>query len=109
MAPHSTARRIAYLDALSQEIEKKLQRAFASPSQRRDLLQELFADIALEIDDRARDIILIRGEDAISSEGSATQKRQCFYDLLADQYVEVPESGKHILHLLIQLWSQSFA
>ncbi|CAM8919478.1 unnamed protein product [Rhodiola kirilowii] len=26
MAPHSTARRIAYLDALSQEIEKKLQR-----------------------------------------------------------------------------------
>ncbi|CAM8898675.1 unnamed protein product [Rhodiola kirilowii] len=109
MAPHSTARRIAYLDALSQEIEKKLQRAFASPSQRRDLLQELFADIALEIDDRARDIILIGGEDAISSEGSSTQKRLCFYDLLADHYVEVPENGKPILHLLVQLWSQSFA
>lgn len=28
--------------------------ALTSPSQRRDLLQELFADIALEVDDRAQ-------------------------------------------------------
>lgn len=28
--------------------------ALASPSQRRNLLQELFADVALEVDDRAR-------------------------------------------------------
>lgn len=28
--------------------------ALASPSQRRNLLQELFADIALEVDDRAK-------------------------------------------------------
>uniref|UniRef100_A0A7N0UAC9 Uncharacterized protein n=1 Tax=Kalanchoe fedtschenkoi TaxID=63787 RepID=A0A7N0UAC9_KALFE len=91
MTRHSTARSIAYLAALSQEIEKKLQRAFASPSQRRDLLQELFADIALKIDDRARDIILIREEDTISPEGSATQKWLCFYDVLADYYVDLFE------------------
>uniref|UniRef100_A0A2P2LAE1 Uncharacterized protein n=1 Tax=Rhizophora mucronata TaxID=61149 RepID=A0A2P2LAE1_RHIMU len=50
----ATPRSSAYLDALTQEIEKKLQRALASASQRRNLLQELFADIALEVDDRAR-------------------------------------------------------
>jgi len=36
-----------------------LLQAEASPSQRRNLLQELFADIALEIDDRAKGIYLI--------------------------------------------------
>ncbi|KAM1205523.1 hypothetical protein ACFX2I_006331 [Malus domestica] len=50
----SSPRSSAHLDALTQEIEKKLQRALASPSQRRNLLQELFADIALEIDERAK-------------------------------------------------------
>ncbi|KAI4334505.1 hypothetical protein L6164_019188 [Bauhinia variegata] len=52
----------ANLDAFSQAIEKKLQRncvinlllALANSSQRRNLLQELFADIALEVDDRAK-------------------------------------------------------
>lgn len=28
--------------------------ALASPTQRRDLLQQLFADVALQVDDRAR-------------------------------------------------------
>ncbi|XP_039012681.1 uncharacterized protein LOC120141984 [Hibiscus syriacus] len=94
----------AYLNALSLEIEKKLLRALASPSQRRNLLQELFADIALEVDDRAKDIILSREEDAISPAG-----RLCFYDVLADYYTRVPESRKPILDLIMQLWSQSFA
>ncbi|KAF9675326.1 hypothetical protein SADUNF_Sadunf09G0020500 [Salix dunnii] len=31
--------------------------AVASPTQRRNLLQELFADIALEVDDRARGLL----------------------------------------------------
>ncbi|XVF46492.1 hypothetical protein PTKIN_Ptkin03bG0031200 [Pterospermum kingtungense] len=99
----------AYLDALSQEIERKLQRALASSSQRRNLLQELFADIALEVDDRAKDIILSREEDAISPADYSINGRLCFYDVLADYYVLVPESGKPILDLIVQLWSQSFA
>ncbi|KAE8688874.1 hypothetical protein F3Y22_tig00110954pilonHSYRG00184 [Hibiscus syriacus] len=94
----------AYLNALSLEIEKKLLRALASPSQIRNLLQELFADIALEVDDRAQDIILNREEDAISPAG-----RLCFYDFLAGYYIQVPESGKPILDLIVQLWSQSFS
>lgn len=32
----------------------------------------------------------------------------CFYDVLADYYVQVPESGKPILDLIVKLWSQSF-
>ncbi|URE35628.1 hypothetical protein MUK42_06376 [Musa troglodytarum] len=48
-------RRSTYLAALTQEIERKLQKALISPGQRPELLQKLFADVALEIDDRARD------------------------------------------------------
>ncbi|XWS71718.1 hypothetical protein CRYUN_Cryun03dG0162500 [Craigia yunnanensis] len=99
----------AYLNALSQEIEKKLQRALASSSQRRNLLQELFADIALEVDDRAKDIILCREEYVISPAEYGTNGRLCFYDVLADYYVRVPESGNPILDLIVQLWCQSFA
>ncbi|KAL3829130.1 hypothetical protein ACJIZ3_017932 [Penstemon smallii] len=107
MRPASTARGSAYLTALTLEIEKKLQRALASASQRRNLLQELFADIALEVDDRAKDIIF-REEDAnlVADEyGSAI----CFYDVLADHFVQLPHNGKSILDLIVQLWSQSFA
>ncbi|KAH7542487.1 uncharacterized protein LOC107411126 [Ziziphus jujuba] len=103
--PHSSA----YLNALTQEIHKKLQRALASPSQRRNLLQELFADIALEVDDRAKDAILSREDDVISPADNRSDGQLCFYDVLADYYVGVPESGKAILNLIVQLWSQSFA
>ncbi|XP_048420753.1 uncharacterized protein LOC103944953 isoform X1 [Pyrus x bretschneideri] len=105
----SSPRSSAYLDALTQEIEKKLQRALASPSQRRNLLQELFADIALEIDERAKEMILSREEDAISPAEDGIEGQLCFYDVLTDHYVRVPENGKRILDLIVQLWSQSFA
>ncbi|XP_039034333.1 uncharacterized protein LOC120170463 isoform X2 [Hibiscus syriacus] len=104
----SRPRSSAYLNALSLEIEKKLQRALSSSSQRRNLLKELFADIALEIDDRAKDIILSR-EDQISSAANGVNGRLYFYDVLADYYVQVPPRGKPILDLIVQLWSQSFA
>ncbi|PPD75133.1 hypothetical protein GOBAR_DD27941 [Gossypium barbadense] len=91
----------AYLNKLSLEIEKKLQRALASPSQRRNLLQELFADIALEVDDRAKDIILSRDEDAITPAEYGANGRLCFYDVLADYYIRSPDSGKPILDLIL--------
>ncbi|KAF4358671.1 hypothetical protein CsatB_029781 [Cannabis sativa] len=105
----STPRSSAYLSALTQEIHKKLQRALASPSQRPNLLQELFADIALEVDDRARDVILRKEEDLISPADDYVDGPLCFYDVLADYYIRVLESGKSILDLIVQLWSQSFA
>ncbi|KAF7805483.1 plant/mmn10-180 protein [Senna tora] len=105
----STPRSSAYLDALSQAIHKKLQRAIASSSQRRNLLQELFADIALEVDNRAKDIIFSKDEDVISPTYDIIDGLLCFYDVLADYFVWVPESGKPILDLIVQLWSQSFA
>ncbi|XP_038894782.1 uncharacterized protein LOC120083202 isoform X2 [Benincasa hispida] len=108
MSPASTPRSSAYLTALSQKIEKKLQRALASSSQRRDVLQELFADIALEVDDRAKEIILSTEEDAIAPVEHGMNDPLCFYDVLADYYVQVPESGKPILDLIVKLWSQSF-
>ncbi|KAJ7947682.1 K-stimulated pyrophosphate-energized sodium pump protein [Quillaja saponaria] len=104
----STPGSSAYLDALSQAIEKKLQRALANSSQIRNLLQELFADIALEVDDRARDLIFSK-QDTVSSAQDGSDGQLCFFDMLADYYVWVPESGKPILDLIIQLWSQSFA
>ncbi|CAN1329352.1 hypothetical protein LINPERPRIM_LOCUS34648 [Linum perenne] len=102
-------RSCSYLDALTLEIEKKLQRAVASSSQRINVLQELFADIALEVDERAKDIILGREEDAISPLQDGYNTQLCFYNVLADYYVEAPESGKRILDLIVLLWSQSFA
>ncbi|XP_043718510.1 uncharacterized protein LOC122666561 [Telopea speciosissima] len=105
----STSTSSGYLTALTQEIEKKLQRALAYRSQRLNLLQELFADIALEVDGRARGIILLRDEDGVSPEEDGIQSHLCFYDVLADHYVRVPDRGKPILDLMVQLWSQSFA
>ncbi|XP_019052878.1 PREDICTED: uncharacterized protein LOC104594588 isoform X2 [Nelumbo nucifera] len=109
MSQASTARGSAYLTALTQEIEKKLQRALVTQSQRLNLMQELFADVALEVDVRARDIILSKDEDGISSAEGDIENHLCFYDVLADHYVKVPENGKPILDLIVQLWSQSFA
>ncbi|XP_057772269.1 uncharacterized protein LOC130991866 [Salvia miltiorrhiza] len=103
-----TPRAAAYLGAVALQIEKKLQRALASASQSRNLLQELFADIALEVDDRAKDIIFDEGDvvyDAEDRNGCA----YCFYDVLADYFVCVPRSGDSIIDLIVQLWSQSFA
>ncbi|KAG4974041.1 hypothetical protein JHK87_030862 [Glycine soja] len=107
--PHSPPRTSAYLDALSQAIHKKLQRALANSSQRRNLLQELFADIALEVDERAKDVIVNKEEDGISPAEDINDGPLCFYDVLADYFVRVSESGKPILDLIVQLWSQSFA
>ncbi|XP_061373219.1 uncharacterized protein LOC133315583 [Gastrolobium bilobum] len=106
---NSTPRSSAYLVALSQAIHKKLQRALANSSQRRNLLQELFADIALEVDDRAKDVIVNKEEDIISPAEDVNDGLLCFYDVLADYFVRVPDSGKPILDLIVQLWSQSFA
>ncbi|XP_028756996.1 uncharacterized protein LOC114716204 isoform X1 [Neltuma alba] len=106
---HASPRSTAYLDALSEAIHKKLQRALASSLQRRNLLQELFADIALEVDDRAKDIIFSREEDIISPADDGINGLLCFYEVLADYFVRVPEHGKPILDLIVQLWSQSFA
>ncbi|CAL9777981.1 unnamed protein product [Musa acuminata subsp. burmannicoides] len=100
-------RRSTYLAALTQEIERKLQKALISPGQRPELLQKLFADAALEIEDRARDMILKKDVDEIASADDGTENL-CFYEVLADYYVEAPGSGKNILDLIVQLWSQSF-
>ncbi|AES88854.1 hypothetical protein MtrunA17_Chr4g0031101 [Medicago truncatula] len=106
---NSLPRNSGYLDALSQAIHKKLQRALANSSQRRNLLQELFADVALEVDDRAKDVIFNKEEDVISPVNYAMDGPLCFYDVLADYFVQVPESGKPVLDMIVQLWSQSFA
>ncbi|KAH1224862.1 hypothetical protein GmHk_11G031897 [Glycine max] len=83
--------------------------ALANSSQRRNLLQELFADIALEVDERAKDVIVNKEEDGISPAEDINDGPLCFYDVLADYFVRVSESGKPILDLIVQLWSQSFA
>uniref|UniRef100_A0A803LCM0 Uncharacterized protein n=1 Tax=Chenopodium quinoa TaxID=63459 RepID=A0A803LCM0_CHEQI len=109
MQQNSETRSRAYLTALSQEIQKKLQRAEASPSQRRNVLQELFADIALEVDDRAKDIILSRGAEIIVPAEEGIEDHLCFYDVLSGHFIRVPEDGQPILDLIVKLWSQSFA
>ncbi|KAL6847914.1 hypothetical protein ACP4OV_022042 [Aristida adscensionis] len=99
----------ARLEALSLEIERKLQKALSSSSQRLQLLHQLFADIALKVDDRARDAILRENDDGIAPLDDRDDRSLCFYEILANHFVRVPETGNHILELIVQLWSQSFA
>ncbi|CAH9114438.1 unnamed protein product [Cuscuta epithymum] len=108
MPPVSTHPSSSHITALSQEIEKKLQRALTPPSQTRDLLQELFADIALEVDDRAKEIIF-SSEDVIAATKERIEGPICYYDVLAEHFIIVSHNGKAILDLIVQLWSQSFA
>ncbi|KQK02736.1 uncharacterized protein LOC100830013 [Brachypodium distachyon] len=98
-----------HLEALSLQIERKLHKALTSNSQRLQLLQQLFADIALKVDDRARDAILSRSDEGIPPVDEREDSYLCFYEILANHYVRVPESGRRILELIVQLWSQSFA
>lgn len=53
-------------------------------------------------------IILNEDEGIVASEGDGIESSLCFYDVLADHYVRMPENGKPILDLIVQLWSQSF-
>ncbi|CAM0879411.1 unnamed protein product [Alopecurus aequalis] len=98
-----------HLEALSLEIERKLHKALTSNSQRLQLLQQLFADIALKVDDRARDKILSTSDEGIAPVDEREDDNLCFYEILANHFVKVPESGRRILELIVQLWSQSFA
>lgn len=54
------------------------------------------------------EIILSTEDDAIAPVEHGMNDPLCFYDVLADYYVQVPESGKPILDLIVKLWSQSF-
>ncbi|XP_044347200.1 uncharacterized protein [Triticum aestivum] len=115
-----------HLEALSLEIERKLHKALNSNSQRLKLLQQLFADIALKVDDRARGEakmkwrlfgnggilfykILSTNNEGIAPVDDREDGHLCFYEILAHHYVKVPQSGRRILELIVQLWSQSFA
>ncbi|XP_038682508.1 uncharacterized protein LOC119982949 isoform X3 [Tripterygium wilfordii] len=54
--------------------------------------------------------MIVRTEqDTISPAEDSIHGQLCFYDVLADYYVEAPKQGKPILDLIVQLWSQSFA
>ncbi|XP_026427199.1 uncharacterized protein LOC113323149 [Papaver somniferum] len=57
------------------------------------------------------DIVLNKDAGVISplEDDIETDNHLCIYDVLADHYVKVPENGKPILDLIVQLWSQSFA
>lgn len=70
------------------------------------LSRTVFSFLALKL---KTDAILSREDDVISPADNRSDGQLCFYDVLADYYVGVPESGKAILNLIVQLWSQSFA
>ena len=53
--------------------------------------------------------IIFRREDVSSVAEDYTEGPICFYNVLADYFVCMPQNGKPILDLIVQLWSQSFA
>ncbi|TVU21890.1 hypothetical protein EJB05_31561 [Eragrostis curvula] len=106
------------LEALSLEIECKLQKALSSNSQRPQILQQLFADrieggrsrsSALSAIQCTKNAILSENDDGVAPVDDREDGWLCFYEILANHFVRVPESGRRILELIVQLWSQSFA
>ena len=47
-------------------------------------------------------------EDGGPLTANGSQSRVCFYEVFAQHYAQVPDDGKEILPLFLQLWSQSF-
>ncbi|XP_024364031.1 uncharacterized protein [Physcomitrium patens] len=99
---------------LTQEVQRKLQKALDFPAQRGELLRQLFTDVALEVDARAQERLYgsPQAADGVENCGfmtaNGTFPRVCFYEVFAQHYAQVPEDGKEILPLFLQLWSQSF-
>lgn len=53
--------------------------------------------------------IILGTKDAIIVAEERAEGPTCYYYVLADHFVHVPQNGKPILDLIVQLWSQSFA
>ncbi|XP_020964245.1 uncharacterized protein LOC107612922 isoform X2 [Arachis ipaensis] len=55
------------------------------------------------------DVIVKKEEDVISPAEDLIEGPLCFYDVLAEYFARVPETGKRILEMIVQMWTQSFA
>jgi len=76
--------RSAYLTGLTQQIERKLQRCETA-------------------------ILFDQNEDMINPAEVGMKSSPCFYEVLAEHFIQMPENGRLVLRLIVQLWSQSFA
>lgn len=102
----------AYIVGLTQEVQRKLQKAIATPSQRSELLHQLFTDVALEVDARAQELLYSLDNDKTGTKGTGidgTRLSLCFYEVIAEHYAQVPNDSRLVLPLFVQLWSQSYA
>ncbi|KAI5079909.1 hypothetical protein GOP47_0005388 [Adiantum capillus-veneris] len=95
-----------YLAGLTLQVQRQLQKAVDNPPQRGDILLQLFTDVALEVDDRAQE--LLYGPFA-EARNDTTKPKVCFYEVIAERYVQVPDDGKAVFPLFLQLWSLSFS
>lgn len=94
---------------LIEEVQRKLQRAVNSSSQKQDLLRNLFTDVVLEVDNRARGLLygdVQQLEEAAVHGGGKSSL--CFYEILAEHYSQKPTDGELLLPLFNALWSQTF-
>ncbi|CAM6105447.1 unnamed protein product [Calypogeia fissa] len=111
VAPVETLQQVVtspYRKKLIQEVQRKLQKALDLPSQRGDVLHQLFTDIALEVDCRAK-ARLYSEENFESPRAKDREHPLCFYEVLAEHYARIPGDGDAALALFVKLWSQSLA
>eukprot|EP00270_Netrium_digitus_P021646 TRINITY_DN9387_c1_g1_i1.p1 TRINITY_DN9387_c1_g1~~TRINITY_DN9387_c1_g1_i1.p1 ORF type:complete len:395 (+),score=103.39 TRINITY_DN9387_c1_g1_i1:116-1300(+) len=103
-----------FLDRLVHEVYRKLKKAGDSAKQRSELLGELFKDVVLEVDSRAKELLYSREgreEDAAEDgkvKGSKLDEPLCFYEVLAAHYAVNMEDGEALVQLFKPLWSISF-
>eukprot|EP00271_Cylindrocystis_brebissonii_P008774 TRINITY_DN23266_c0_g1_i1.p1 TRINITY_DN23266_c0_g1~~TRINITY_DN23266_c0_g1_i1.p1 ORF type:complete len:391 (+),score=72.59 TRINITY_DN23266_c0_g1_i1:184-1356(+) len=97
---------------LIEEVRRKLQQAVNardSSSQRQELLRQLFTDLALEVDNRARGLLYGETEPLeLPAANGGGKSSLCFYEVLAEHYAQRPEDGDALLPLFSPMWSQPF-
>ncbi|GBG88166.1 hypothetical protein CBR_g46654 [Chara braunii] len=93
---------------LVEEVKRKMEMAIDEPTDRRAILQDLFTDVALDVDDRAKAHLFAEFNDIGSDFFSSSKGPLCFYEILAEHFVCCPEDAEDVLPLFLQLWSQYF-
>eukprot|EP00897_Mesotaenium_endlicherianum_P002284 jgi/Mesen1/2083/ME000151S01350 len=99
-----------FIVGLVEEVKRKLKKAVDASIQRGELLRQLFTDVALEVDNRARGLLYGETDQLAAPAASGGGKSSlCFYEVLAEHYSRRPEDGQALIPLFTPLWSQSFA
>ncbi|GAQ79483.1 hypothetical protein KFL_000310330 [Klebsormidium nitens] len=106
---HPTLPQSPFRARLASEVRKKLEEAVRKTgSERVRQLQDLFTDIALEVNTKAEANLYKVNTATIEAKARRRKRSLCYYEVLAEHYFQSPDDAKEIVPLISALWSQYF-